>query len=122
MAKVLAFVARQPANVVAGIMNGHGSVVRAMPDPIRRQALAAADYTVENKGTLLLLRSSNARAYDWLVTHTDPEAHWFGRALVVEYGYIDDFVDRLRADGFTVLDLDGVVAPKTVSTTPTGTL
>jgi len=45
--------------------------------------MAAADYTVENKGTLLLLRSSNAKAYDWLVAHTDPEAHWFGRALVV---------------------------------------
>jgi hypothetical protein len=45
------------------------------------------------------------------VAHTDPEAHWFGRALVVEYGYIDDFVDRLRSDGFTVLDLDGVVTP-----------
>jgi hypothetical protein len=121
MSKVLAFVPRPAANVVAGTMNLHGSVVRAMPDAARRQAAAAADYTVENKGTLLLLRSTNAGAYEWLVKHTDPEAHWFGRALVVEYGYIDDFVERLRCDGFSVLDLDGVVAPKTVPTTPTGT-
>jgi hypothetical protein len=81
------------------------SSVQPMPDAILRETMAASDYTVENKGTLLLLRSSNPRAYDWLVTHTDPEAHWFGRALVVEHGYIDDFVERLRTDGFTVQDI-----------------
>jgi hypothetical protein len=104
MCRVLAFVARQPASAFAGPMSVHRSAVQAMPDAIRQQALAA-DYTVENKGTLLLLRSTHARAYDWLVTHTDPEAHWFGRALVVEHGYIDDFVERLRTDGFTVVDI-----------------
>jgi hypothetical protein len=56
------------------------SETQAIPYPVRRQALAASDYTVENKGTLLLLRSSNANAYEWLVNHTEPEAHWFGRA------------------------------------------
>ena len=86
-------------------MSVHRSVAQPMPDMAGEQPLASADYTVENKGTLLLLRSSNGRAYDWLVTHTDPDAHWFGRALVVEHGYIDDFVDRLRADGFTVVDI-----------------
>ena len=110
MSKVLPFVARQSSNrSTAAVL--HGRTVQPMPDLGQRQAINAADYTVENKGTLLLLRSANARAYDWLVAHTDPEAHWFGRALVVEYGYIDDFVDRLRSDGFTVLDLDGVVTP-----------
>jgi len=86
-------------------MSVHRSAARPMPEMAGAQPLASADYTVENKGTLLLLRSSNGRAYDWLVTHTDPDAHWFGRALVVEHGYIDDFVDRLRADGFTVVDI-----------------
>ncbi len=86
-------------------MSVHRSAAQPMPDMVVEQPLASADYTVENKGTLLLLRSSNGRAYDWLVTHTDPDAHWFGRALVVEHGYIDDFVDRLRADGFTVVDI-----------------
>ena len=110
MSKVLPFVPRQTSNrSTAAIL--HGRSVQPMPDAGQRPAMPAADYTVENKGTLLLLRSSNAKAYDWLVAHTDPEAHWFGRALVVEYGYIDDFVDRLRSDGFTVLDLDGVVTP-----------
>ena len=109
MSKVLPFVPRQSSNRSTAIL--HGRSIQPMPDLGQRQATAAADYTVENKGTLLLLRSSNGRAYDWLVAHTDPEAHWFGRALVVEYGYIDDFVDRLRSDGFTVLDLDGVVTP-----------
>jgi hypothetical protein len=110
MSKVLPFVPRQSSTRSTAAML-HGRPVQPMPDPGQRQAVAAADYTVENKGTLLLLRSSNAKAYDWLVAHTDPEAHWFGRALVVEYGYIDDFVDRLRSDGFSVLDLDGVVTP-----------
>jgi len=86
-------------------MSVHRSAAQPMPEMAGEQPLASADYTVENKGTLLLLRSSNGRAYDWLVTHTDPDAHWFGRALVVEHGYIDDFVDRLRADGFTVVDI-----------------
>lgn len=80
------------------------SHTQTIPYPVPRQALEAADYTVENKGTLLLLRSSSAKAYEWLVNHTEPEAHWFGRALVVEHGYIDDFVERLRCDGFTVND------------------
>lgn len=111
MSKVLAFVPRQSPSRPAGPALLHGSSVQPMPDRSRRQPTVAADYTVENKGTLLLLRSTNARAYEWLVRHTDPEAHWFGRALVVEFGYIDDFVDRLRSDGFTVLDLDGVVTP-----------
>ena len=105
MCRVLAFVARQPANAFAGPMSVHRSAARPMPEMAGEQPLASADYTVENTGTLLLLRSSNGRAYDWLVTHTDPDAHWFGRALVVEHGYIDDFVDRLRADGFTVVDI-----------------
>ena len=105
MCRVLAFVARQPANAFAGPMSVHRSAAQAMPVAIGEQPLAAADYTVENKGTLLLLRSLNPRAYDWLVAHTDPEAHWFGRALVVEHGYIDDFVERLRSDGFTVVDI-----------------
>ena len=105
MCRVLAFVARQPANAFAGPLSVHRSAAQAMPDAVGQQPLAVADYTVENKGTLLLLRSLNPHAYDWLVAHTDPEAHWFGRALVVEHGYIEDFVERLRADGFTVVDI-----------------
>jgi hypothetical protein len=117
MSKVLTFVARHDARAFAPLINICGS-----DDPLTRpeiefasslgpttiayaaprQAVATSDYTVENKGTLLLLRSTNAKAYDWLVAHTAPEAHWFGRALVVEHGYIVDFVARLRCDGFSV--------------------
>jgi hypothetical protein len=105
MCKVLAFVARQPSTSFAEAMSIQRSSVQPMPEAIRPEAAAASDYTVDNKGTLLLLRSTNARAYEWLVTHTDPQAHWFGRALVVEHGYIDDFVARLRSDGFSVADI-----------------
>ena len=118
MSKVLNFVARQNARTFAAGMNvcrsgspllsaEFGSPAVAAPAAdyaVLRQAMAASDYTVENKGTLLLLRSTNGKAYEWLVKHTDPEAHWFGRALVVEHGYITDFVARLRFDGFTVDD------------------
>ena len=118
MSKVLNFVARQNARTFAAGMNvcRSDSPLRAAefgsPAPtapaaayaVRRQAMAASDYTVENKGTLLLLRSTNGDAYEWLVKHTDSEAHWFGRALVVEHSYITDFVARLRFDGFTVDD------------------
>jgi len=115
MSKVLNFVARQDTRTVTAGMHAcrADSPLRAAqagaPAPaavyaVRRQAMTATDYTVENKGTLLLLRSANGKAYEWLVKHTDPEAHWFGRALVVEHGYITDFVARLRFDGFTVDD------------------
>jgi hypothetical protein len=117
MSKVLTFVARQHAGVLTSGMNvcrsdsplraaqfGSPAVAPAAAYAVRRQAMTASDYTVENKGTLLLLRSTNGKAYDWLVKHTDPEAHWFDRALVVEHGYITDFVARLRFDGFTVDD------------------
>ena len=104
MSKVLNFVARQSGSTFAASMQACRSEAQTIPYTVRRLALATSDYTVENKGTLLLLRSTNARAYDWLVSHTEPEAHWFGRALVVEHGYIADFVDRLRCDGFSVKD------------------
>ena len=117
MSKVLNFVARQNAGVLAAGINvcrsdsplraaqfGSPAATPAAAYAVRRQAMTASDYTVENKGTLLLLRSTNGNAYEWLVKHTDPEAHWFGRALVVEHGYITDFVARLRFDGFTVDD------------------
>jgi hypothetical protein len=117
MSKVLNFVAKQNSGVLAAGMNvgrsdsplrtaqfGLPAVAPAAAYAVRRQAMAASDYTVENKGTLLLLRSTHGKAYEWLVKHTDREAHWFGRALVVEHGYITDFVARLRFDGFTVDD------------------
>jgi hypothetical protein len=121
MSRVLNFVARQDARSVATTFRAcrsNGPLASAeIADPARapatiayaalRHAMATSDYTVENKGTLLLLRSTNAKAYDWLVSHTDPEAHWFGRALVVEHGYITDFVDRLRLDGFSVGETSG---------------
>ena len=116
MSRVLNFVARQNARGFATTVNlcrSDGSLARAafaFPAPSEPIAAAAvdcdarttSDYTVEDKGTLLLLRSTNGKAYEWLVTHTAPEAHWFGRALVVEHGYIADFVAQLRVDGFTV--------------------
>jgi hypothetical protein len=115
MSKVLNFVARQDRRPVAAGMSvcrfdsplraaQLGSPAPAVAYAISREAMAASDYTVENKGTLLLLRSTNGKAYEWLVKHTDREAHWFGHALVVEHGYITDFVARLRFDGFTVDD------------------
>ena len=81
--------------------------VGARPAAVSSAACAGSSpqLSFAKRSAPLLLRSSNGRAYDWLVTHTDPDAHWFGRALVVEHGYIDDFVDRLRADGFTVVDI-----------------
>jgi hypothetical protein len=104
MSRVLNFVARQNTRTVATALTAgrsDGSLARA-EGAVLREPLPTSDYIVENKHTLLLLRSSNAKAYDWLVAHTEPEAHWFGHALVVEHGYIADFVERLRFDGFTV--------------------
>jgi hypothetical protein len=111
MCKVLTFVARQDARAFASFNAGRGdgplasaeiALPSTVPYTVPRHPMATSDYTVENKGTLLLLRSTNPNAYEWLVAHTAPEAHWFGRALVVEHGYIADFVAQLRRDGFSV--------------------
>lgn len=55
-------------------------------------------FTVENHGSILLVRPLTADVRGWLEEHT--EGTWFGGALAVEPRYVEDLVDGLVAEGF----------------------
>ena len=59
-----------------------------------------ADYTVENHGSIVLIRPTTDSARTWLVDHTDGQ--WFGGALAVEPRFVADLVEGLQADGYDV--------------------
>ena len=61
------------------------------------------DYTVENHGSIYLLRANNDDALDWFKDHVGEDSQWFGKAtLAVEQRYIVGLVANLREDGYTV--------------------
>ena len=63
----------------------------------------AADYHVENHGTLFLFRPSSDAASDFLLGEDmDAETQWFGGALVVEPRYARDLAQSLLNDGWSV--------------------
>lgn len=49
--------------------------------------------TVENHGSLYLVRPATDAAREWLEEHTDGQ--WFGGALVVEPRYVVDLLDGM---------------------------
>ncbi len=65
-------------------------------------APAAPDYSVENHGSLYLVRCMNQNALEHLADNVSDEAQWMGEALAVEHRYISDLVTGLRGNGFTV--------------------
>ena len=60
------------------------------------------DVKVENHGTLFLFRLLTDAARDWVEAHVDPEAQWFGGALVVEHRYARDLAQGMLDDGLAV--------------------
>ena len=60
------------------------------------------DFTVQNEGSIFLLRPHTQAAQDWISEHIPPDAQRFGNAVVIEHRYICDIVDGIRADAFEV--------------------
>lgn len=60
------------------------------------------DVTVENHGSLVLVRPETDAATDWLNDNTDPEATWFAGALVVEPRYVEDLLLGMADEGLMV--------------------
>jgi len=54
-------------------------------------------FTVENHGTILLVRPLTNDVRDWLELHT--AGQWFGGALVVEHRYVDELVSGMITEG-----------------------
>jgi aromatic ring-cleaving dioxygenase len=57
-------------------------------------------FSVEDHGSIVLIRPLTDDVRDWLADHTDDEAQWFGRALVVEPRYVVDIVTALVEEGY----------------------
>lgn len=62
----------------------------------------ATDATVENHGTLCLVRPMTEAARDWLRDNVQEGAQYLGRALAVEPRYIGELVDGMTAAGLDV--------------------
>lgn len=57
-------------------------------------------FDIENHGSICLIRPMTPDVDEWLRANVDPEAQWFGNALVVEPRYVGDLVEGLVAEGF----------------------
>lgn len=61
-----------------------------------------SDYLIENHGSIILLRPTNAYARQFLSESVDSEAQWFAGALAVEPRYLGPLVNNLQEEGFIV--------------------
>lgn len=61
-----------------------------------------ADVMVQCEGSIFLLTPISGEARSWLRDNVQPDAQWFGPALVVEHRYVEDLVEGLRCEGFNV--------------------
>ncbi len=64
--------------------------------------MSAADFTVENHGSIFLLRSHSANGDEWISAHIPDDAQTLGTAIAVEHRFIEDIVSGIRDDGLVV--------------------
>ena len=54
--------------------------------------------TIEDHGSVALVRPLTDVMHDWLHLHTGDEAQWFGNALVVEPRFLECLIAGIRED------------------------
>jgi hypothetical protein len=59
-------------------------------------------FTVEDHGSIVLVRPLTDDVEEWLEEHTDEESQWFGGALVVEPRYLSPLLAGMFEEGFAV--------------------
>jgi len=59
-------------------------------------------FTVEDHGTIVLIRPLTCDVDAWLHDNVDPEALWFGPALACEPRYAEDIVHALADEGYAL--------------------
>jgi len=57
-------------------------------------------FSIEDHGTIVLIRPLTPDAKAWLLEHVDPEAQWFGDALAAEPRYAEVIAETFVEDGF----------------------
>jgi hypothetical protein len=60
------------------------------------------DFTVQNEGSIFLLRPHTKAAQAWIEEHIPEDAQFFGNAVVVEHRYICDIIDGILNDGLAM--------------------
>jgi hypothetical protein len=60
------------------------------------------DFSVENHGSIFLLRPLSPLGFDWIDQHIPEDAQHFGNAVVVEHRYIGDIAEGILADGLVM--------------------
>lgn len=60
------------------------------------------DFTLEDCGSIMLLKPHNEPARQWLVESTPDEAMWWGGGLVIEPRYVGAIVNGVIDSGFTL--------------------
>lgn len=78
-----------------------------MPNRTRilRSSRTELDFTLENHGSLFLLRPLNSAARDWMNEHLpmdNPEIQFWGDAVVVEPRHVAPIVDGIIGDGLVL--------------------
>ena len=69
---------------------------------LRREARKDSDATVENHGSLALVRPHTRAARDWIRDNVEDTAHYFGAALAVEPRYVASLVEGMTAAGLVI--------------------
>ena len=58
-------------------------------------------FSVEDHGSIVLVRPLTRDVYDWLVTSVGQDAEqWFGNALVCEPRYVEPIIHALIEEGY----------------------
>ena len=69
----------------------------------RKPKAQAADFKVENHGSIVLVRALNPAADRWLNDNViGEETQLWGDAVVVEPRYVADLVEGIQSEGMTV--------------------
>lgn len=69
---------------------------------IQKSSRTKLAFTLENHGSLFLLRQLNSAAKDWMQEHLpmdNPETQFWGDAIVIEPRYVAPIVDGIIGDG-----------------------
>lgn len=64
--------------------------------------MSGLDLSLEDHGSIALVRPLSEDGFRWLRDHVDPEALWFGRALVVEPRFVAPILEGAVEDGLIV--------------------
>jgi len=61
-----------------------------------------ADITLENHGSIVLVRPLTPDGNRWLTDNVTSDALWFAGAVVVEPRYLESLIDGMIGDGLIV--------------------